>query len=107
LSEADGEPAKLDAGLAVEDGPVEDVADAAAGCAPAGSEAVGEPVAEAAPEVVAPVDAAPVEDDAAEEAEEPEPCGVKGFERSGTGGRAAPLSGVPEGLAADVSAAFG
>lgn len=107
MADADGEPAKLDAGLAVED-----VVVAAAGCALAGSEAVGEPVAEAAPGDVAPVDvapadAAPVEDDAAEEAEEAEPCGVKGFERSGTGGRDAPLSGVPAGLAADVSAAFG
>jgi hypothetical protein len=102
LSDAAGEPAKLDAGLAAED-----AADAAAGCALAGAEAAGEPVAEAAPEDVAPVDAAPVEDDAAEEVEEAEPCGVKGFERSGTGVRDAPLSGVPAGLAADVSAAFG
>lgn len=114
MSEADGEPAKLDAGLAVED-----VADAAAGCAPAGAEAVGEPVAEAAPEDVAPADAgpaelgpadaAPAEEDAAEddEADEAAPCGLKGFDRSGKGARAAPLSGVPAGLAADVSPAFG
>ena len=102
MSEADGEPAKLDAGLAVED-----AADAEAGCPPVAAEAVGEPVSEAALEDVAPVDAAPVEDDAAEEAEEAEPCGLNGLERSGKGGRDALLSVAPDGLAAEVSPAFG
>lgn len=114
MSEVDGEPAKLDAGLVVVD-----AADAAAGCAPVAAEAVADPVAEAAPEDVAPADAgpaeldpadaAPAEEDAAEddEADEAEPCGLNGLERSGTGGRVALLSDAPDGLAAEVSPVFG
>ena len=93
------------------------MAEDAAGCAPVGAEAVGEPVAEAAPEDVAPAeagpaelgpaDAAPAEDDEVEEADEGVPCGLNGFERSGKGARAAALSAAPAGLAAGASPAFG